>query len=213
MPFAPTGSRCMPLAFQASLLKPQTEIVSIGDEYTGYIEGVPKYGCLTPNEQIVWARWAKDLEGEETLIELQLELLAQLFSLRLKEDVTVDDLRDGITNSRLIDKAWEFFVAERLQGEPSKQLLRATGEEAEKICDAHAKLNQAILVSRADYKAENTFFVVKGRENVADDFEIIKDYSDEMIPDTDVRGKRDRSKKSSGSGIQPTLELTTTTQG
>ena len=63
------------------------------------------------------------------------------------------------------------------------------------IADAYAKEKGACVATRDDWKQKETYFVVKGRDNVASDFEVFADYGEVAIADTAVVGNPKQSKK------------------
>jgi hypothetical protein len=162
-----------PLAFKVPCRGPQME--PVGDETTGIIE-VPKLGCFTPAEEIAWTNYMMNL-GEESFSEAKLNVVTLMLQLRHDREWSRADTEAQIPDFGLVEKLYDFFVNERSRHTPKAQLLRVDGEGAKEIACEYAQKHQAVAVSRADFVAQNVYFVMRSPLEVPVDFETVADYS------------------------------------
>lgn len=179
-----------PLAFKVPCRGPQTE--SIGDETTGILE-IAKLGCFTPAEEIAWTDYMMNL-GEESLSEAKLNAVTLMLQSRHDREWTRKDTETQISDFRLIELLYDFFCNERTRHTPRTQLLRVDGEGAKEIACDYAQKHSAVAVSRADFVAQNVYFVMRSLADVPNDFEVIADHS-EPVEVQDLAVGKSRPKK------------------
>lgn len=169
-----------PLGFRSSVLNPE-ECVSVGDDRTGYLDGIVKLGCFTPDEVIAWEQWIDRVRRgalkEKAWIEAQFAACAMMLRLRQDPEVTEESLKEAMQgrDAHLINLLYEFYVAERSRHAPSVQLFRVEGEGAKEAAVEVAKQRNGVAVFRVDFPG--TYVVLKALSDITEGFEVVADYT------------------------------------
>jgi hypothetical protein len=166
-----------PLSFKLPGLSAAT-VAEIGNAAIGAIE-LPRYGCLTPGEEIALSQYMLKLK-EQSVSEMKLDVATLLLKSRHDTAWTRRDTEQQIQDFGLIEALYDFMLAERSRHAPKGQLLQVQGDGAAAIADQVAEQHQAISATREDFKALETYFVFRRRDDVPSDFEVIRDCSGEI---------------------------------
>jgi hypothetical protein len=96
-----------------TLPKKSEETVDIGDERCGVLP-VPKFGCLTVNEELAIAEYFAFVSPETSMAVVKAEIVTLFLQSRINKDWTIADTK-ALPDFELVAKLYEFASNERLR--------------------------------------------------------------------------------------------------
>jgi len=167
------------LPFKTTLIDKGENTALIEDGFGNSIE-VPKYGCLTYNEENAISQYYIGLKDGVSRVDARLSEITILLRSRFKlPSLKIDEVAEQASTMPMIDRLYEFVLGERTRWTPKEVLLEITGEVAKEIAIEAARQYKGIAATRPDLELEKRWVVFAKKGSWLEGFEILKDFTDE----------------------------------
>ncbi|TAG98728.1 MAG: hypothetical protein EAZ18_00180 [Oscillatoriales cyanobacterium] len=159
----------------------ESETALIEDGFGNSIE-IPKYGCLTYNEEDAISKYYLSLKDGVSRVEARLVEITILFRSRFKlPNLNVEEVAEQASTMPMIDRLYDFVLGERTRWIPKEVLLELTGEKAKEMAIESARIFSGIAATRADLETEKRWVVFASKGPWLDGFEIVKDFAGDAV--------------------------------
>jgi hypothetical protein len=118
----------MPLKLPFKTLpKQSTETVDVGDATCGVLP-VPKFGCLTVNEELAIAEYFAAVSPEVSMAVVKAEVASILLQSRFNAEWTIADTK-ALPDFALVEKLYEFTLSERSRWQEAQPVAESDPAE------------------------------------------------------------------------------------
>jgi|GEM_PF-2957734 len=167
------------LPFKTTATQQGENTALIEDGFGNSIE-IPKYGCLTYNEENAISQYYMGLKDGVSRVDARLSEITILLRSRFKlPDLTTDQVAEQATTMPMIDCLYEFVLGERTRWIPKEVLLELTGEVAKEMAIETARQYKGIVAGRPDLELEKRWVVFAKKGPWLEGFEILKDFAED----------------------------------
>ncbi|MEG5173291.1 hypothetical protein [Microcoleus sp. B3-D7] len=167
------------LPFKTTATQQGENIALVEDGFGNSIE-IPKYGCLTYNEENAISQYYIGLKDGVSRVDARLSEITILLRSRFKlPELTTDQVADQASTMPMIDRLYEFVLGERTRWIPKEVLLELTGEVAKEMAIETARQYKGIVAGRPDLELEKRWVVFAKKGPWLEGFEILKDFAED----------------------------------
>lgn len=154
-----------------------TELIE--DGFGNSIE-IPKYGCLTYNEENAISQYYIALKDGVSRVDARLAEITILLRSRFNlPNLKTDEVAEQANTMPMIDRLYDFVLGERTRWIPKEVLLELTGEFAKEMAIETARQYKGIAATRPDLEQEKRWVVFQKKGPWLEGFEILKDFADD----------------------------------
>lgn len=154
-----------------------TELIE--DGFGNSIE-IPKYGCLTYNEENAISQYYMTLKDGVSRVDARLSEITILLRSRFNlPNLKTDEVAEQANTMPMIDRLYDFVLGERTRWIPKEVLLELTGEVAKEMAIETARQYKGIAASRPDLELEKRWVVFAKKGPWLEGFEVLKDFADD----------------------------------
>lgn len=159
----------------------ETETALIEDGFGNSIE-IPKYGCLTYNEEDAISKYYLSLKDGVSRVEARLTEITILLRSRFKlPNLGVEEVAEQASTMPMVDRLYDFVLGERTRWIPKEVLVELTGEKAKEMAIEAARIFSGVSATRADLETENRWVVFATKGPWLEGFEIVKDFAGDTM--------------------------------
>lgn len=167
------------LPFKTTVADKAENTALIEDGFGNSIE-IPKYGCLTYNEENAISQYYIGLKDGVSRVDARLSEITILLRSRFKlPNLKMEEVAEQASTMPMIDNLYEFVLGERTRWIPKEVLLELKGEVAKEMAIETARQYKGIAASRPDLELEKRWVVFAKKGPWLEGFEVLKDFADD----------------------------------